>query len=102
MEKPIDKINWESAKGTVGGLAEVLEALGAELRSANERIRESGAAPVIALSDAEVELNLRLEADGRGGVRFWVIEATGGLVAERTATVRVRLFSTSGMYPVGA
>ena len=62
-----------AAKHVVGGLAEVLNELGAELRKAS-----SAGEDTIIFGGAEVELNLALEAKAGGGVRFWVLNAEPG------------------------
>jgi hypothetical protein len=71
----------------VGGLAEVLNQLGAELRQASA----SGEDPII-FGGADVELSLTLEATAGGGVKFWVINADADSSYTRGAKITVHVY----------
>ena len=76
-----------AAKHVVGGLAEVLSALGAELRQANTAGEDT-----IVFGGADVELNLALEAKAGGGIKFWVVNAEAGSAYARGAKVTVHVY----------
>ena len=85
-----------AAKQVVGGLAEVLIELGAELRRAN-----SAGEDTVRLSGADVELMVSLEANAGGGVKFWVVNADVGSTYTRGAKITVHLYPGSEDYAVG-
>jgi hypothetical protein len=85
-----------AAKHVVGGLAEVLNELGAELRKATAAGQDT-----IKFGAAEVELNVTLEATAGGGVKFWVVNADAGSTYARGAKVTVHVYPTQEEYGVG-
>lgn len=60
----------ETTNGDGLGLADVLQALGAELREAQQR-----GGGTIAWMNAELEMEVAVDTTGSGGVRFWVVNA---------------------------
>lgn len=68
------------------GLADVLQALGAELRDAQQR-----GGSTIAWMSAEVEMEVAVETTGAGGVRFWVLNADASRARTQTTRVKVNL-----------
>ena len=71
----------------LGGLAEVLNELGTELRRANQTSEST-----IMLGGADVELEFAAEASAEGGVSFWVVNT--GASGTYTRTARLPLTST--------
>jgi len=84
----------QQASDAVGGLSEVLLALGDELRKANRKVGEMPYGPVLFLSGATVELNLSFSASAEAGVQVWVVEAKGQRAKEHSATITVHLNTT--------
>lgn len=68
------------------GLADVLQALGAELRDAQRR-----GGGTIAWMNAEVEMEVAVDTSGSGGVRFWVVNGDVTRGVTRTTRVKVSL-----------
>jgi hypothetical protein len=78
-----------AAEHVVGGLAEVLNALGAEFRQANTLAGET----TILFGGAEIELNVALEPKAGGGVEVFVVNAEAGSThARRSAKVTVQVY----------
>jgi hypothetical protein len=76
----------EPTNGDGLGLADVLQALGAELREAQQR-----GGGTIAWINAEVEMEVAVDTSGSGGVRFWVVNADTTRGVTRTTRVKVNL-----------
>ena len=90
------------ASDAVGGLSEVLLALGDELRNANRKVGDMPYGPVLFLSGATVELNLSFSTSAEAGVQVWVVEAKGQGAKEHGATITVHLNTTGeAEYGVG-
>jgi hypothetical protein len=70
-------------------LADLVEALGENLREANTRAVNREA--ILVLGDCSVELNVQWERSASGGVQFWVMKAEGGLKSVRGAKMIVNL-----------
>lgn len=96
MKNPVNV----APSGAVTGLAEVLLALGEELRKANfqvgefsysvgedEEIRE----PILFLGGATVELTVTVAASASGGVKVWVVNTEGSADYERSGKITVQL-----------
>lgn len=75
------------ANQVVGGLAEVLNELGRELRLANEAGEST-----IMFGGADVELEVAAEASAEGGVKFWVVNAGATGTLRRTARITVHVY----------
>lgn len=84
------------AKHVVGGLAEVLNELGAELRRANQTSEST-----IMFGGADVELEVAAEASAEGGVKFWVVNAGASGTYTRTAKITVHVYSGEQEFGVG-
>lgn len=80
----------------VGGLADVLAALGDELREANRRAETHDDGPVVSLGHAEVHIEVAVEKAGGVGFDFKVLKANGSLQHTRTAKVVVHMNSFDG------
>lgn len=80
----------------VGGLADVLAALGDELRDANRRAKKREGGPVVALGYAEVHIEVAVEKAGGAGFDFKVLKADGRVNRTRTAKVVVNLNAFDG------
>lgn len=83
------------AKHVIGGLAEVLNELGAELRRANQTGKST-----LLFGGADVELEVAAEASA-GGVKFWVVNAGASGSYTRTARITVHLCSGEQEFGVG-
>jgi hypothetical protein len=83
------------------GLAELLSSLGEELRIANQRAADRGAA-TLAWADATVDVELAVSTNAKGGIRFLVlgIGAEGG--ADRGTTRALRAQVRCVPVPIGA
>jgi hypothetical protein len=68
------------------GLADVLQALGEELREAQQR-----GGGTIAWMNAEVEMEVAVDTSGSAGVKFWVLNADAARGVTRTTRVKVSL-----------
>jgi len=68
------------------GLADVLQHLGAELRSAQQR-----GGGTIAWMTAEVEMEVVVETSGAGGAKFWVVNGEVGRFVGTTTRLKVSL-----------
>jgi hypothetical protein len=88
-----DVAEWEQIGRTVAhmtthdiGLADVLHALGAELRNGAD---EGG--KTINFVDATIELDVTIRRTGGGKVKFWVAEAGGDLEKSETTRITVNV-----------
>jgi Trypsin-co-occurring domain 2 len=72
-------------------LAELLTALGDELREAQRRAREDRREDVLKLKDCSVELAITWEETATGGVEFYVFKLGGELNKTNTQTISVAL-----------
>jgi hypothetical protein len=79
-------------------LAEMLTELRAQLLKA----RGEGAGEALKFEIADVEIEVQIattkEAEGKGGVKFWVYNAEAGVAASEGTTQRLKL----KMQPIGA
>lgn len=96
--------------GAVAGLAEILLALGEELRKANIQIGERKAywdkknkskEPILFLRGAEVELAVTSSISASGGVKIWVINAGAGAEYARSGKITVHLNTGDDEFGVG-
>lgn len=90
----------EAPSGAVAGLADILLALGDELRRANFKIGEYSVEgedgevakePILFLAGATVELAVTASVSALGGVKVWVVNAEGGADYERSGKITVQL-----------
>lgn len=72
------------------GLADVLAALGSEIRLATERASAAGVNTVRAHT-AEVELAVTVEGAVGGGIKFWVVNADASSSTQHVGRVKVML-----------
>jgi hypothetical protein len=96
----------------IAGLSELLQALGDELRTANQQVGERRLydmegkdrfEPVLFFDHAEVELNLTATKSAEGGVKVWVLSGKGVRSSERTIRLKIDLNGPhGGQYGVGA
>jgi hypothetical protein len=79
-------------------LAEMLTELRAQLLKA--RGEGAGEALKLEISDVEIEVQIATtkEAEGKGGVKFWVYNAEAGVAASEGTTQRLKL----KLRPIGA
>lgn len=84
----------------VTGLAEVLLALGEELRRANFQVGEYAYSagdddlvrqPILFLGGATVELAVTASVSASGGVKVWVVNTEGNADYERSGKITVQL-----------
>lgn len=68
------------------GLADVLQHLGAELRSAQQQ-----GGGTIAWMSAEVDMEVVVETSGTGGAKFWVVNGEAGRSLGTTTRIKVNL-----------
>jgi uncharacterized protein (DUF736 family) len=73
-------------------LADLISALGAEIREAQRRANETGQPkPVFYLGECSVELGLTWEKTAEGGLEFWVVKLGGGVTKQDTTTISITL-----------
>ena len=97
----------ELPQGAVAGLAEILGALGDELRVANRKIGErrygdEAVEPILLFDHATVEFETVVTTSGQGGVRFWVLSGNVQHAQERTVKITVDLNGPQGGLEAGA
>lgn len=105
MKHPVNK----APSGAVTGLAEVLLALGEELRKANFQVGESSylvgedgvREPILFLGGATVELTVTAAVSASGGVKVWVVNTEAGADYERSGKITVQLNTGGEPLPVG-
>lgn len=106
MKNPMN----EAPSGAVAGLADILLALGDELRKANFKIGEysvegedgeEAKEPILFLAGATVELAVTASVSGSGGVRVWVVNTEGGADYERSGKITVQLNTGGDPLAVG-
>ena len=75
------------------GLGEALDALRTELSAAVERSQDADIQFPVEGVQLEFQVGVRKAADGKGGVKFWVVELGGGTSyeSESKPTVTVTL-----------
>lgn len=73
------------------GLADAIEALHLELRSAIERAGDRDFHFPVGSVDLEFYVGITRSADAKGGVKFWVVELGGGGSYARETIQRVKL-----------
>jgi hypothetical protein len=75
------------------GLVETIDALRAELAASIELARDTDVQFPVAGVQLEFHVGVKREADGKAGVRFWVVELGGGgsYARESIQTVTVTL-----------
>jgi hypothetical protein len=78
-------------------LADLIEALGAQLREAEKRAKASGDS-MLKLKECTVEMAVDWRRDGRGGIEFWVVKLGGEISKETTQTLSVTLDPTGGAH----
>jgi hypothetical protein len=72
-------------------LADLLTALGAELREAQRRAGADEQPDLLKLKECTVELGISWEKKGEAGIEFYVIKLEGGLDKTNTETLTVTL-----------
>lgn len=80
----------ESSKGV--SLSELIKSTSEELAKA----RVDPANAIMQLDKCELELAVSVKADAKGGFKFWVIEAGGGVAGERVSKVKVSFSPMEG------
>jgi hypothetical protein len=84
------------AEGEAYPLADLIKALGTQLREAQRRHQASQEPGLLRLKECTVELGLSWEKKGEAGVEFWIIKLGGGITKQNTQTLSVTL------EPIGA
>ncbi len=76
------------AKKQVPGLSlsELIQSTAAELREA----RSTGEDAVIELAECEMELSVSAAAEGKGGIKFWLIDAGASVKGETVSKIRLK------------
>jgi len=77
-------------------LADLIGALGRELREAQRRATSDGEPEVLRLKDCTVEMGVTWEKTAEGGVDFWVVKLGAGATKENTQTMTVSLEPVGG------
>jgi hypothetical protein len=72
-------------------LADLIGALGRELREAQRRATLDDEAEILRLRDCTIEMGVTWEKKADGGVDFWVVKLGAGVTKENTQTMTVSL-----------
>jgi hypothetical protein len=72
-------------------LADMITALGMQLREAQQRHGASGESDLLKLKECTIELGVSWDKKADGGIDFWVIKLGGGVDKTNTQTVSVTL-----------
>jgi hypothetical protein len=75
-------------------LADMITALGMQLREAQQRHDASGQGDLLKLKECTIELGVSWDKKADGGIDFWVIKLGGGVDKTNTQTVSVTLEPT--------
>jgi hypothetical protein len=75
-------------------LADMITALGMQLREAQQRHDDSGQGGLLKLKECTIELGVSWDKKADGGIDFWVIKLGGGVDKTNTQTVSVTLEPT--------
>lgn len=73
----------------LGELSEVLEALGEQLREANNKVKNKTEGAVINLDSATITLETAIRQDATGGLKLWVVDASASTQELKTVKVEV-------------
>ncbi len=99
----------EKPDNAVAGLAEVLEALGEELRKANRVIGErswgpdpGSREPVLMFNGATVRMTTAVTRSARGGMDVWVLSGAGSTETATTVDIEIFMNGPEGQLAVGA
>jgi len=88
------------------GLADLLSALRGEIDLARQRLSESGAAPMLRLKEAEVEVQFGVETVGKGGadfdVYFFAVQLGGEYKSQNLHKLKVTLSPVGGVDVAGS
>ena len=72
-------------------LHQMISALRGELETAQQESSEKQLRFGVSGVELEATVQVAVEGGGKGGVRFWVIEATGGMDRSKATTQRIKL-----------
>jgi hypothetical protein len=72
-------------------LADLISALGDELREAQRRARDDSQEDILKLKECSIEMGLSWEKKADGSIKFWIIELGGGVTKANTQTVALTL-----------
>lgn len=67
-------------------LSSLIEAAGDELRKARAKTVPD---PVMQFTGCEIELDVKLGAEGGGGIKIWVLELGGKVSKEKSGTIKL-------------
>lgn len=90
-----------TTEGYIGELADVLEALGEQLREANRRV-DNNESPVIGLHSASITLETVVREEANGGLKLWVVDASAS--AQESKTIKVEVHANAFApeeFPIG-
>lgn len=68
-------------------LADLIESAANELREAHKRPREGD--PVMEFKGCELELAVTVKGEAGAGIRFWVVDASTKVAAERVSKIKL-------------
>ena len=77
-------------------LADLIDAIGAELREAQRRAREDEQPDMLRLKECSVELGITWEKKGDAGIDIKVVKLGGGIGKQDTQTISVTLEPFAG------
>jgi hypothetical protein len=81
----------ENTDDKVFPLADLIKALGRDLREAQRRAKEDDQPDILKLKECSVELGVTWEKKGEAGIEFWVIKLGGEVSKQNVETLTVTL-----------
>ena len=77
-------------------IAELIGGLTEGLHDAHDRANAAGREPVVELTDCEIELSVSATYEGGGGVKFWILNASGGASTGSVSKIRMKFQPIKG------
>lgn len=75
-------------------IADIIESVSDGIREAARR--SASKQKVLQLAECEVELAVKATTDGKGGLRFWIVEAGGSHAKEDSSRIKLK-FMAAGL-----
>ena len=69
-------------------LSELINDVANELRIAQSLSQDKS--PVMGFTECELELQVNVATEGKGGIKFWIIDIGGSAKKEKTHTVKLK------------
>ncbi|WP_290497054.1 trypco2 family protein [Hyphomonas sp. UBA4494] len=76
-------------------ISEIITSLTQGIRHAAATSKKSGFDPIIQLSNCEIELAVTAKAEGKAGLKFWLLDAGTSVAGEKVSKIILRFEPTS-------